>query len=1339
MTVILKRKTAKPGPADRLKQIFPGDSEMAQRMRAFDWSTSVLGSPLNWPENLRIAVSLCLTSRFPIVMWWGPELAMLYNDAYIPFMNKTRHPHAIGKRGKEVWGEIWDFIGPMLESVRTTGEATWADDFLFLFARRIPREEVHVRFTYGPILSPDGSTVEGIFCPCTEITAEVIGARQLETLRKLGVKAAASRTVTEASRSVADVLGENPFDIPFSAVYLMDEATQKVELSSSSGIAPGGWQLPLCVSLVEEDSATLPLASALRRNYPADNIDLQKLEIRLVSPPWPDPVNRCAILPIRTASHSQPIGLLVVGISPCRPLDATYRTFLELVATHAGTALVEAQAHEEECKRAETLAELNRAKTVFFSNISHEFRTPLTLLLGPIEDALNDPGTISINRERLEIAHRNALRMLKLVNTLLDFSRIEAGRMQASYIPTDLTTYTAELASNFRSIMEKSGLHFTVNCPALPEAVYIDHDMWEKIVLNLLSNAFKFTFSGEVAVSLSKNDNQAVLTVRDTGSGIPESELPHIFERFYRVEGTEGRTYEGSGIGLSLVKELVKLHGGDISVQSEFGKGSEFTVCIPLGKAHLPAEAIKEKASNIAQATRANAFLSEALRWLPETIPYIPPGMELHDLTDNTIIGARIVLADDNADMRDYVKRLLTPYYRVEAVGDGKAALEAIEREMPDLVLTDIMMPQLNGVELLSILRGKESTKNLPVILLSARAGDEAKIEGMQSGADDYLTKPFSARELQARVHNALKLAYARNETNVRLRKSESRLLAETDMLKKLNILSSRLWNKRNINEGLDALLGSTIELLDADFGSIQLLDAQRQVLIIAAHHGFRKDFLDRFHEVHIEAESACATALRLRTRIIIEDSESSTNFAPFTEMARMSGFHTMQATPLIGWDGIPLGILSTHFRSVRKLNEQDLRRLDLYARQTADFVERCRVEEVLIEARNKANEASRAKTEFLANMSHEIRTPMNAIVGLSHILSSNRMPPARTRECIATLQASAEQLMKLINDMLDLSKIESNAVELEEIAFRPAQLAKDCLKIISVEAEKKGLSITLEQQGDIEYRGDPLRIRQIMMNLLSNAVKFTPKGFVTIRTECYPAYDSSGNGKLMFIVSDSGIGMTQDTIAKIFDKFTQADSSTTRKYGGTGLGLTISRQLAELMGGHLTVKSELGKGTEFTLSLPLPALHFCKLNTPDTLSPAGPVSTAPLHILLVEDNEANILVAETILNNLGHKCEIANSGYEALQRLEKEHFDLVLMDVQMQELDGLETTKIIRRKEAREKRNPVYIIAMTAHTLVGDREKCLAAGMNDYLPKPFNIEILQSKLLTITGLRKSA
>lgn len=399
------------------------------------------------------------------------------------------------------------------------------------------------------------------------------------------------------------------------------------------------------------------------------------------------------------------------------------------------------------------LGELDVAKTTFFSNISHEFRTPLTLMLAPIEDALNDidQPLSAAHRKRLQLARDNSLRLLKLVNTLLDFSRLEAGRINANYAPLDVAGFTTELVAMFQSAADKAGIKLIIDCPAVSESLWIDREMWEKIIPNLVSNALKFTFMGEIAVRLREHAAHVTIEVTDTGIGIPETELPRIFERFYRVAGNSGRTHEGTGIGLSLVRELVELHGGRISVVSTINRGTCFRIEIPKGRAHLPANAVTSQATESTISRDVAAHAIEAGNWQSD----------ISTLGSNAP-RAKVLVVDDNTDLREYITTLLAADYDIVAVPDGLAAIDAVHLQHPDIVVSDVMMPRLDGFGLVRALRADPATATLPVILLSARAGEDASIDGLDAGADDYLVKPFSARELIARVRTHLDLARTR-------------------------------------------------------------------------------------------------------------------------------------------------------------------------------------------------------------------------------------------------------------------------------------------------------------------------------------------------------------------------------------------------------------------------------------------------------------------------------------------------------------------------------------------------------------------------------------------------
>lgn len=749
--------------------MFAGGGEMGALMASIDWSQTPLGPVEQWPQSLQTAVSICLFSRFPIFLWWGPELIQIYNDAYRPILGTTKHPAAMGKPGQETWSEIWDIIGPMLESVYGEGKATWSDDQMLPIERHGFTEEVYFTFSYSPIFDESGG-IGGIFTAVTETTGRVLNERRLRMLRALGERASEGKTSDEACQIAAATLAGNRADIPFALLYLLDEEQKKAHLAGRTGVPPAS---DLAPDVIEIDSETAPWPFS---DITSDEhvIQVDDLNSRFNDVPtvlWPERPDRALVLPIMSYGQNQVTGYLVVGLSARLLHDDSYTGFFDLVAGHISTAVVNAHAFEQERKRLEALMELDRAKTEFFSNVSHEFRTPLTLMLNPLQEVLNEVGdTLTPHQHaNLQTAERNSLRLLKLVNTLLDFSRIQANRIDASYEPVDLSSVTADLASNFRSAMEQAGIDLIVDCPPLDEAIYIDRDMWEKIILNLMSNAFKFTFEGSISITVRLLEEHAEVVVADTGIGIPDSELPQIFDRFHRVRGARARTHEGSGIGLALVQELVKFHGGEIHVESEVDKGTTFTILLRRGFAHLPPEQLGAPRTLSSTALGAAPYVEEALRWLPdikateeiESIRSEMPELDvsLSSLPDIGDKSKRVLVVDDNADMRDYLTRLLQQRYQVETANDGEVALRRIHRQMPDLVLTDIMMPNLNGFGLLKQIRENPLTHFLPVILLSARAGEEARIEGLQAGADDYLVKPFSMRELLASVSATLQIA----------------------------------------------------------------------------------------------------------------------------------------------------------------------------------------------------------------------------------------------------------------------------------------------------------------------------------------------------------------------------------------------------------------------------------------------------------------------------------------------------------------------------------------------------------------------------------------------------
>ncbi|MEO5826108.1 MAG: ATP-binding protein [Gemmatimonadales bacterium] len=967
--------------------ILAGGGEMGELMRSIDWSRTPVGPVEEWPQSLRTALSILMETGFPMYIAWGPDFTQFYNDGFRPILGSTKHPAAMGIGTPETFSEIWDVIGPMFHDVMR-GRATTLVDFQVFLDRHGFAEECYFFFSYSPIREESGR-VGGVLTTVTETSQRVIGERRLKTTQALVTETRDARAVADVCEIAAQVLSRNSDDLPWLEIQLAGEG------SGATCSVRAGNQLSEC------DACGIDAAGAA-----------------------PDQV---VVVPIADPGRGVPIGRLTARTSPHLRFDAAYRDFLTMIASQIGTVVFAVRALEDAQTRADALAELNRAKTAFFSNVSHEFRTPLTLMLGPTEQALAAPdGTLG--GDELIAVHRNALRLLRLVNTLLDFSRIEAGRVTARYQPTDLARLTTELASAFESATARAGLTLAVQCPPLTEPAYVDTEMWEKIVLNLLSNAFKFTFAGTISVGLEAVGGAAELRVRDTGVGVPAQDLERIFDRFFRIERSAGRTNEGSGIGLALVSELVTLHGGTITATSDVGQGTEFTVRIPLGHAHLPSEFVEKDAVPGRRASAAREFVDEAIRWLPGEEPAPAPAPRSERPST-----ARILVADDNADMRDYLSRLLASGFEVRTAADGAIALEIATEWQPDLILSDVMMPRLDGFELLRALRSRETTRSVPFIMLSARAGEEARIDGLHAGADEYLVKPFSARELIARVEAQL--------TRARLRSLED---AHATRLESVF---------RNAPVGVAIVKGSEhrVEFTNAAYDVIA--DGRAQVGMTV-------------REVFPELESQPIIAMLDQA---FQSGEVFSGHSIPLILRRPDGhneenFYDFVLQPQRDESGHVTGLAIVVF---------DVSALTI--------------------ARGEAESANRAKDEFLALLGHELRNPLAPIVTALEVMRLSGHAGAEHERQI--IERQVQHVVSLVEDLLDISRITRGEVSLRLEPVDLADVTARALEMAAPVIERRRHALRVDVPHGMVVSGDASRLAQVVANLLTNAAKYSDEG----------------------------------------------------------------------------------------------------------------------------------------------------------------------------------------------------------------------------------------------------
>jgi signal transduction histidine kinase/DNA-binding response OmpR family regulator len=1349
--------------------------EMGILISKKNWEGSPVGFPETWPQSLKIAVRIMLSSRYAMWMAWGPDLTFFCNDAYKPTLG-IKGNWALGEPSSKVWEEIWPDIGPRIQKVFDAGTATWDEDLLLFLERSGYPEETYHTFSYSP-LPDDNGQVAGMLCVVTEETERVIGQRRLTSLRELAADLSATKREDEVIRAIAHRLSLNRRDLPFILLYLFDEGDDTARLVCSSGISKDH---PAAAPVIRLNCETMPWPAdqLLSRSTPLTIPQLQARFEQLPAGDWAKPPRDAIMIPIASQGQARPAGFLVAALNPYRPLDDAYTGFLDLVAGQISSSIAKARAYEEERKRAEALAEIDRAKTQFFSNVSHEFRTPLTLMLGPIEEMLEaDAGAPASEAQRQRVAalHRNSLRLLKLVNTLLDFSRIEAGRVQARYRPTDLAVYTAELASSFRAAIQKAGLVLTVKCPPLSQPVYADHDMWEKIVLNLLSNAFKFTFDGEITVEVGTADGGAAaqLIVSDTGTGIPKEELPRLFERFHRVKSAKGRTFEGSGIGLALVQELVRLHGGSIRVESELGSGSAFIVTLPLGDAHLPPDRVDGVPLEAVTGVRTEAYVQEALRWLPESQnaePITAPAADdlADDLSGRQSFGEHILIADDNADMRDYVRRLLaSKAYSVTVAADGEAALTAARERKPHLILSDVMMPKLDGFQLVAAVRADPALRDTPVVLLSARAGEEARVEGLDAGADDYLTKPFSARELLARVASNIKLARLRDETEQALRE-------EAAALETLNRVGAAVAAELNLNRAVQIVTDAATKISGAEFGAFfyNILDERGESYMLYALSGVPLEAFSKFPMPRNTALFAPTFAGEgiVRSGDILQDPRYGKNDPHYGMPKGHLPVRSYLAVPVISRSGEPVGGLFFGHSKPGIFDERAERLVAGIASQAAIAIDNARLFEAAqleIKKRSaienelrslnetlemrvsdrtaelaRANEVLRQREkmdivgQLTGGIAHDFNNLLTIIIGNLQTLQRQLGDPGTD---ISRLKRSAENASRGANRAASLTQRLLAFARRQPLDPRPVDVNKLVLGMSELLRRTLGEQITVApvlSGGLWRSNVDPNQLETAILNLAVNARDAMPNGGrLTIETanahldEGYAARQAEvlPGQYAVIAVTDTGIGMTKEVMAKVFEPF-----FTTKDIGhGTGLGLSQVYGFVKQTGGHAKIYSEPGAGTTVKLYLP-------RLFGEDDAGEAEPeTETVPIGnraetILVVEDDEDVRAYSTGIMTEAGYRVLEASSGESALDILER-HSGIALLFTDVGLPGGMNGRQLA--DEARRRHPKLKVLFTTGYA----RNAIVHDGRLDpgvqLLTKPFTFAALATKVRELLDL----
>ncbi|HWB74410.1 MAG TPA: ATP-binding protein, partial [Nannocystaceae bacterium] len=1010
---------------------------------------------------------------------------------------------------------------------------------------------------------------------------------------------------------------------------------------------------------------------------------------------------------------------------------------------------------------------------------------------------------------------------------------IEAGRLEATYEPIELDVLTRELAEVFRPVLEGAGLRFVVDCPPLGTAVHVDRQLWERILFNLLSNAFKYTLAGAVEVMLARVGDHVVLRVRDTGCGIPAAELPRLFERFHRVAGNRGRTIEGTGIGLALVHELVKLHGGAIEVDSEVDRGTELRVAIPIGTAHLPS-------------ARIGAARERPRNELPTLDGWLPAQAVSARRKEPPSDAARILVVDDNADVRAFMLHLLGDTYRVECVDDGEAALVAARRERPDLVISDVMMPKLDGFGLLAALRSDAALHDLPVILLSARAGEEARAEGIEAGADDYIVKPFGARELLARVSARLELArmaaLVRAESDamhelfaqtpvptavlrgrelvferandaciavlggrdllgrpllavlpelagqgldrvlhdvldsgrshvlteapielvrddsgaprpghwnltfgpirdegghvgavivigsevtdeVRARasiaQSEARYREEAHSLEALHRVGIALAEERDLQRILQTVTDTATAISGARFGAFfyNVVDQAGGSYMLYTLSGAPREAFEGFGLPRNTAVFAPTFAGEAPVRL--DDVRADPRYGHSAPHYGMPKGHlpvrSYLAVPVVSRSGEPIGGLFFGHPEVGVFDERAERLVVGIASQAAVAIDNARLDEQRVELIAQLRDGDRRKDEFLATLSHELRNP------LAPLRSGLQLLRMRNGEdqLLPVLERQVDHLVRLVDDLLEVSRISQGHLELRTQPIELGSVVANVLDTIAPQIAASGVELGVEVATGLWVQGDAVRLAQILTNLLANALKYTARaGTIAIAAR-------RDGDDIVLAVRDSGCGISASAIDRVFDMFDRGDQASGLGPGGLGVGLSISRRLAQLHGGSLTAHSAgIGHGSEFALRLP--GIAGVRVEPP---ARAQPRELPPRRVLVVDDNVDAAEMLALLLQSQDMTVHVADGGRVALELFARHDPEVVLLDIGMPEIDGYEVARRIRAEFP--ERRPI-LVALTGWGQQDDRRRVREAGFDHHLVKPAELETLRALLSSI-------
>jgi PAS domain S-box-containing protein len=1304
--------------------------EMGKLIRVLDWSRTPVGPLELWPQSLKTAVNILLNSRHPMFIWWGRELTNIYNDAYMPMLG-ARHPQALGRSAPNVWADVWPMVGPQAEVVMRECRATCNEPILLVMERHGYTEEAYFTFSFSP--APDDSGgVGGVFCAVTENTARVLDERRLKMLRDLGERSLAeAKTVEQACRAAAVTLADNLHDFPFALIYLLDEDGKRARLCESVNLPAGTKASPATVTVGSGDDGW-NFSRVIETSRSQTVEDLEKRFGRLPAGPWADDwAKRALALPLaKTGAQELPAGFLVVGTSPRLSFNDDYRGFLDLAAGQIAKAISNARAYEEERKRAEALAEIDRGRTVFISNASHEFRTPLTM---QAEEAIGQLASIVESSDDAIVSKDlNGVIMSwnKGAEKLFGYAAEEViGKSIMILIPPDCADEETRILESIRR-GEKVDHYETVRRRKDGALVKISLTVSpirnkEGVVIGASKIARDITERKNVEQALAESARQ-------------QRALYLLADHLHRAQSLDD-IYNAA---LDAILDALQCDRVSILLRNEAGV-MRFAVWRGLSEGyrkavegHSPWKPDEKYPQPVCVNDIDVAEIDDSLKAVVRDegigalafIPLVSRGKLIGKFM--TYFNAPHIISDDEIALSLTIARQLAfgiERKRGEELLRQKAAqLTLITNTAPVFIAHCDAQSRFKFVnepyagrfgltpedcigKRFSEVVGAEAYRSLRQYIEVALSGEpvDFEIEVPYAAIGRRFMHSSYAPEFDA---NGKVVGFVAAITDVSERKkAEQKLIATTAKFESV-------FNQSGIYAGMMDLQGYLREVND----------------IALDRCGYtREQVLDRlFWETpwwrgseEVKARIRAATEQAAAGMVFRE--ELPYWWADGTERVAEFAMH-----PIRDQDGgvmllYPTGIDITE----RKRAEEEIARL-LTEEQAA---------------REVAEQATRAKDEFLAIVSHELRSPLNAILGWNRLLRSQRGDDPEIAKVTKTVERSGKAQLQLIEDLLDTARIISGKMKLEFQPVEPVAIISAALDTIRPAAESKGILITTNLDPKAgQITGDPDRLQQVVWNLVSNAIKFTPRGG-RVRVEL-----RRGGVGVQIVVNDTGQGINPNLLPFIFDRFKQGDTEASRRFGGLGLGLALVKHLVELHGGSVAVQSPgANHGATFIVNLPVRAVKGDSGTERQTEGETEVERRAGrrmrtdklegVRALVVDDEPGARELLTATLEQYGVLVTDVDSTSAALAALESqfgdeasEPFDILISDIGMPGADGYELIQRVRA-HANGRMSRIRAIALTAYARTEDRLRALRAGYQMHVPKPVDEEELTTVIAALT------